>query len=215
MIGSFFVPHTTRSRMLLKGDEGGAKFGGTKINALKLLWLQLGCTKPKHEQATPVRIPNRPTRTGFSGQGLRHRGRRSRCSALDARAGQARRRPCAGRTRPRARRRVPVGDTYGPIGLAQSPSAQSSGIERPKHSPTSPSPLTGLRQFWPLALIWAYVDVPAGAMPSPCSGSPLGEIEVAVRTNSYSVTATTPGAGSGRHGAMKPAGRAREGKDMG
>jgi hypothetical protein len=108
-----------------------------------------------------------------------------------------------------------VGDTYGPIGLAQSPSAQSSGIERPKHSPTSPSPLTGLRQFWPLALIWAYVDVPAGAMPSPCSGSPPGEIEVAVRTDSYSVTATTPGAGSGRHGAMKPAGRAREGKDWG
>jgi hypothetical protein len=42
MIGSFFVPHTTCSRMLLKGAEGGAKFGGTKMNALKLLWLQLG-----------------------------------------------------------------------------------------------------------------------------------------------------------------------------
>ena len=33
-------------------------------------------------------------------------------------------------------------------------------------------------------------------MPSPRSGSPPGEIEVAVRTDSYSVTATTPGAGS-------------------
>src|SRR5262249_26882510 len=48
----------------------------------------------------------------------------------------------------------------------------------------------------PLVLLWAYVDVPAGPMPSPLSRSPPGKIEVPVRTDSYSVTATTPGTGS-------------------
>jgi hypothetical protein len=32
----------TRSRMLLKGDEAGAKFGGPKMNALKLLLASAG-----------------------------------------------------------------------------------------------------------------------------------------------------------------------------
>jgi hypothetical protein len=32
--------------------------------------------------------------------------------------------------------------------------------------------------LWPLALIWTYVDVPAGPVPSPRWGSPPGEMEV-------------------------------------
>jgi len=50
--------------------------------------------------------------------------------------------------------------------------------------------------LWLLALIWAYVEVPAGPMPSPRSGSPPGKMEVAVGTDSYCVTATTLGTGS-------------------
>ena len=49
--------------------------------------------------------------------------------------------------------------------------------------------------LWPLALISAYVDVPAGPVPSPRWGSPPGEMEVAVRTDSYSVATTALGAG--------------------